>query len=165
MSVPEAEQRPPHVFSCLQRKRKTEQSTRNWWDPSPPEFHKNLLTTWGSHKPLQCFAITLCKTLFFRRVLRAGLGKSQSRKARFQFQASTASVTGGADVHSHASIACQWVFKWLPQELEGVCMSQLDMSMDRGMQEKVTGSFPGDRPYVFPRCYKQQTMQLIFANI
>lgn len=50
-------------------------------------------------------------------------------------------------------------------KLEGVSMSQLELSMDRAMQEKAFGSFPGDRPSVFPSCYRQETIPLIFANI
>lgn len=89
------------------------------------------------------------------------LRKSQSSKARFLFQATSASVPGGAVLHSHVGTGG---FLLAAPKLEGVCMSQLELSMDRGRQEKATGSFPGDRPSVFTRCYKQEET-VILANI
>lgn len=104
-------------------------------------------------------------TLFFGKVLHVGL-RSQSSNARFLFRATSAYMPGGAILHSHAGTAATGGFLVPAPEMERACMSQLQLSMDRGMQEKATGSFPGGRPSVFTRCYKQEnTMQLILANI
>lgn len=64
-------------------------------------------------------------TLFLRRVLHVCLEKSQSSKARFLFQASSAYVPGGAVLHSHAGTAATGGFLVAAPEMEGVCMSQL----------------------------------------
>lgn len=94
-------------------------------------------------------------------MLHADLRRSQSSKARFLFQATSASVPGGAVLHSHVGTGG---FLLATPKLEGVSMSQLELSHGQGQAGESYWFFPRDRPSVFTRCYKQEET-VILANI